>query len=137
MPTPEKRTPAKRQRLAAKRQRHVVVAARCTAQEASAIRDLAAKSGLSTGAFARAAMLGDAGPRAKRRPTVHQELLRQVLGHMARLGNNVNQIARQLNAGEAAHLPEIRHALRAYLDIRAAIFQALGMNQPEPHDHEP
>lgn len=123
MPTPEKRTPAKRQR-------HVVVAARCTAQEASAISDLAAKSGLTIGAFARAAMLGDAGPRAKRRPTLHQELLRQVLGHMARLGNNVNQIARQLNAGEAAQITEIRQALRAYLDIREAIFQALGMNPP-------
>jgi Mobilization protein NikA len=77
-------------------------------------------------AFMRAAALGDAGPRAQRRPPADHKALRQILGELGRVGNNLNQIARALNAGEQARLPELKDALRAYMTIRDAIFAALG-----------
>ena len=100
---------------------------RFTADEFNEIAAKADNSGLGFAAFLRAAALeGDAGPRAQRRPPADHKALRQILGHVGRIGNNVNQIARALNSEEQASLPELREALRAYLDIRNAIFAALG-----------
>lgn len=120
-----------------KRQREVLMAFRASAQERAAIRANADRAGLAVGAFIRAATTGDAGPRAQRRPPADHMALRQILGHCGRIGNNVNQIAHQLNAGRPVNVPELREALRAYLDIRNAIFTALGMTTMElPRDRQ-
>jgi hypothetical protein len=111
-----------------KRQRGKIQPVRCTLEEFNAIAAKADKAGLSTAGFMRAAALGDPGPRAQRRPPADHKALRQILGHIGRIGNNINQIARALNAGEQASLKDLPAALRAYLDIRKAIFEALGKN---------
>lgn len=111
-----------------KRQRGKTQPVRCTLEEFNAIAGKADKAGLSRGAYMRAAALGDAGPRAQRRPPADHRALRQILGELGRIGNNLNQIARALNTGEKTSLPELQKALRAYLDLRQAIFNALGKN---------
>lgn len=92
------------------------------------------KAGLAFTAFLRAAALdGDVGPRAQRRPPVDHKALRQYLGQVGRLGNNINQIARALNSGEKAKLPELQQVLRACLDILNRINAALGKKHgPDP-----
>ena len=110
-----------------KRQRDSVISIRLDGKERDRARTLADKAGLALGAFARAAILGGAGPRAQRRPPADHKALRQILGHLGRIGNNLNQIARRLNAGARADLPELREVLTALLDIRNGIFAALGM----------
>ena len=102
---------------------------RWTDEEFNALAAKADKAGLAVAAFMRAAALGDAGPRAQRRPPADHKALRQILGELGRVGNNLNQIARALNAGEQARLPELKDALRAYLVLRDAIFAALGKKQ--------
>jgi len=110
-----------------KRQRTTRRSVRFTADEFNEIAAKADNSGLGFAAFLRAAALeGNAGPRAQRRPPADHKALRQILGHVGRIGNNVNQIARALNSEEQASLPELQEALGAYLDIRNAIFAALG-----------
>lgn len=109
-----------------KRRRGKVIASRCLDDEFNIIAAKADKAGLSLGAFMRAALLGDEGPRAQRRPPADHVALRQILGHVGRIGNNINQIARALNAQETAKLDDLPEALTAYLDIRKAIFEALG-----------
>jgi hypothetical protein len=110
-----------------KRQRTKRRSVRFTADEFNEIAAKADTSGLGFAAFLRAAALdGHAGPRAQRRPPADHKALRQILGHVGRIGNNVNQIARALNSGEQASLPDLQEALRAYLDIRNAILAALG-----------
>ncbi|HVA89571.1 MAG TPA: plasmid mobilization relaxosome protein MobC [Chloroflexota bacterium] len=104
---------------------------RWTDEEFNALAAKADKAGLAIAAFMRAAALGDAGPRAQRRPPADHKALRQILGELGRVGNNLNQIARALNAGEQARLPELKDALRAYMAIRDAIFEALG-KKPGP-----
>jgi hypothetical protein len=99
---------------------------RWTDEEFNALAAKADKAGLAVAAFMRAAALGDPGPRAQRRPPADHVALRQILGHIGRIGNNINQIARALNAGQLASLPELKEALRAILAIRDAIFEALG-----------
>ena len=109
-----------------KRQRGKIQPVRCTLEEFKAIAAKADKAGLAIAAFMRAAALGDPGPRAQRRPPADHKALRQILGELGRIGNNLNQIARALNARQQIRLPELKEALRAYLTIRDAIFQALG-----------
>jgi|SRR5579862_842973 len=111
-----------------KRQRGEAVTVRLTKDERATLDALASRSGMAAGAFMRAAAFGDAGPRAQRRPPVDHVALRQLLGECGRVGNNLNQIARALNAGGSIDVPELRAALAAYLDIRAAILHALAMD---------
>ncbi len=116
-----------------KRQRGKIIASRCLDEEFTAIAAKADKAGLAVGAFMRAAALGEGGPRAQRRPPIDHKALRQYLGQVGRLGNNINQIARALNSGEKAKLPELQQVLRACLDILNAIKAALGKKHgPDP-----
>lgn len=112
-----------------KRQRTKLVQFRCTVEERTKGERRADMAGLAVGAFARAAFLGEteAGPRAQRRPPADHQALRQILGQLGKIGSNINQIARKLNADEQVAVPELRKALAAYLDLRNVIFDALGM----------
>lgn len=110
-----------------KRQRNKVVVVRLTDDEHGTLESLSSRSGLALGAFMRAAAFGDSGPRAQRRPPADHQALRQILGHCGRIGNNLNQIARQLNTTGDLDLRELQEALTAYLDIRTAILAALAM----------
>lgn len=106
---------------------------RFTEEEYAAIEGKADKAGIASAAFLRAAALGDPGPRAQRRPPADHQALRRILGELGRVGNNLNQIAHRLNAGERAHMPDLAQALAAYLEIRNAIFDALGMKPKDDH----
>src|SRR5882672_2236055 len=110
-----------------KRQRTRQFVVRCTEAEHEAILGKADRAGIASAAFLRAAALGDAGPRAQRRPPADYKILRHILAELGRIGNNINQIAYRLNSGQKVELPNIREALDAYLEIRNAIFAALGM----------
>ena len=114
-----------------KRQRPSQSLVRWTNEEFARVAAKADKAGLAMAAFIRAATLGDAGPRAQRRPPADHKALRQILGELGRVGNNLNQIARSLNALELISLPELKDALHAYIEIRDAIFEALG-KKPGP-----
>jgi hypothetical protein len=109
-----------------KRQRNNQYVVRCTTDEFNAIAAKATKSGLKGASYLRAAGLGDAGPRAQRRPSVEKELLIRALALHGRYGNNMNQIAHAGNAGKPIDLPELRRALKEWGEVRDAIYQALG-----------
>ena len=117
-----------------KRQRNELIPVRVTSDELAAINARADRAGLSRGAFLRAAALDTPGPRAQRRPPADHVALRQVLGQLGRTGNNLNQIARALNAGEAYAPAELHEALQACLEARDAILSALNMHPS--HDHQ-
>lgn len=117
-----------------RRQREKQVKLRCTAGEFNAIAAKASASGMSAAAYARASMLGDAGPRAQRRLPVDARNIRQVLALHGRYGNNLNQIAYMLNVGEASSplLPEIRSALKEWGEARDAMLHLLGKDAQPP-----
>jgi hypothetical protein len=120
------------------RQRTKQCLVRFTEQEFTEIAGKADRAGIASAAFLRAAALGSPGPRAQRRPPADHKALRQILGHCGRIGNNLNQIAKHLNTGGEANIPELREALTAYLEIRTAILAALAMKTTEaaPDDHQ-
>ncbi len=109
-----------------KRQRLKSVRAAVTPAEYSVIQERAQNAGLSTGAYLRLLALGHSGPRAKRAPPVNRELLGEALASLNRVGNNLNQIAKQLNSGghpDRAAMADSRADLTAILEL---ILDAIG-----------
>lgn len=95
------------------------------------LMEVAAAQGLTAGQLARRIVARDLGMVAKRnhvrRAIANAAILRQLLGDLGRLGNNLNQIAARLNAGgkhaEAIHdLDRLRCTLEAAL---ASVIAAL------------
>lgn len=87
---------------------------RLTPDEETAIILKADRAALHPSAFLRNAALETEAPRAKRRPPADHVALRQLLGHCGRIGNNLNQIARVMNASGQIRPDDLQEAL-AYL----------------------
>ncbi|HEV3023957.1 MAG TPA: hypothetical protein VGX76_15890 [Pirellulales bacterium] len=104
-----------------------LIPVRCTAVERTAIKAVADKAGLSVGAFLRAAALGDAGPRSVRRPPIERKELARLLGHLGKVGSNLNQLAHAFNSrGRVPGLAELND-IRSYVgQMRDALMAALG-----------
>ncbi len=115
-----------------KRQREKQIKLRCTAEEFAAVTAKASASGMSNAAYARAAMLGDAGPRAQRRLPMDADKFRRVEALHAKYGTNLNQIAKNGNSGHPVDLPELRLALKQWGEIRDLMLEALGKSPPPP-----
>lgn len=109
------------------RQRTETLFARVTPEEKAAILARADRAGMPSAAFIRAAVLGDAGPRARRRRPVEHTTLVQLLAAINRVGNNLNQLARNSNLGLDIDVPELRDALQQYRAVIDAIYDSLGM----------
>ncbi len=125
---PEKKrakTVPRRMRVADARSRFIAV--RCTEKEHAAISEKAEQAGLSVGAFLRSQALGEAGPRAVRRPPIERKELARLLGWLGKLGSNVNQLARGFNRDRVMPgFPELLAIRREVGEMRAALIKALG-----------
>ncbi len=100
---------------------------RCTEQEQAAIKAAADKAGLGVGAFLRAAALGDAGPRAVRRPPIERKELARLLGHLGKVGSNLNQLAYAYNRDRSVPaLAELTTMRQQVKELRDALLAALG-----------
>jgi hypothetical protein len=103
------------------------ISVRCTAKEHTSIDAAATQAGLSIGAYLRALAFGHPGPRAVRRPPVERKELAAVLGHLGKIGSNINQLAHAFNSNRRipglAELAVIREQIG---QIREALMRALG-----------
>ena len=125
--TPPREPSPGTRRKSDKRQRTETLFARVTPEEKSAFVARADRAGMASAAFMRALALGDAGPRARRRRPIEHQALVQALATLNRVGNNLNQIARNTNRGMDIDVPQLRDALHQYHQVIAAIYEALGM----------
>jgi mobilization protein NikA len=100
---------------------------RCTEEERVAIKAAADQAGLSVGAFVRALALGDAGPRAVRRPPIERKELARLLGHLGKIGSNLNQLAHAFNRDRSIPGGDELNAIRKQVgELRDALMKALG-----------
>ena len=74
-----------------------LAAVRFLDEEHAAIQAKADAAGLSFGAYLRTCALGDAGPRARRSPTINRELAAHAIAELNKAGSNLNQIAHAVN----------------------------------------
>ena len=98
-------------------------------ERAAALRD---RAGLPLSALIRRALFDTPLPRATRRPTVNHQAVAKLLGQLGRIGTNINQLAKQANAGRYQE-NTIELALRELLELRTACLQALG-REPDRND---
>lgn len=108
-----------------KRQRTRTLSVRFNDREAETVRMMADRAGLSCGALVRYALFKTPPPRAARRPTVNHRAVAQLLGQLGKIGTNINQLAKQANAGRYQS-NSIELALQDLMELRAACLQALG-----------
>jgi hypothetical protein len=128
--TPRKHAARGRRRVENPKQAFIAV--RCTAQERETITEAAAKSGLAIGAYLRATALGTPGPRAVRRPPIERKELARLLGHLGKVGSNINQLAYAFNRDRTSpSLAELVTMREQVLELRDALMKALGrVGQP-------
>jgi hypothetical protein len=108
-----------------KRRRNRTIEVCCDEAEFVIIDDKARTAGMSLSSYLRACAIGSPGPRAQRAPTVDAEALAHATAALNKVGSNLNQIARALNAGRAplttqecfAALAEVRAAVARILEI--------------------
>jgi hypothetical protein len=75
----------------------------------------------------RASALGSAGPRAVRRPPVERKELARLLGHLGKVGSNLNQLAHAFNRdAKVPGLAELKAIRRYAEELRDALMEALG-----------
>ena len=103
------------------------ISVRCTAEERSKIDDAARQAGLSIGAYLRSLALGSAGPRAVRRPPIERKELARLLGHLGKVGSNLNQLAHAFNRDRRIPgLAELTAMRQQVGELRDALMKALG-----------
>ncbi len=103
------------------------ISVRCTAEDHAEIDEQATKAGLSKGAYLRALALGGPGPRAVRRPSIERKELARLLGHLGKVGSNINQLAHAKNAtGAFPGLSELIAIRQDVAQMREALIKALG-----------
>lgn len=96
-----------------KEKKTVIVPCRFTEAEIAEIRDKASQAGMKVSAFLREAGLGTAIRKARRTTPVQEQMVRE----LAKIGSNVNQIARALN--RLAKMGKPVQAIRLYAELCA------------------
>jgi hypothetical protein len=120
-----------------RRQRRCVLSARFNDAEAAAVKAMADKRGQTVGTLLRTTLLGIPPPlRSVRRPNVDTQAVAKLLAELGKIGSNVNQIAKHLNAGRPGDTVEglITDAMRDLLEMRGVCMRALGL---EPNRQPP
>jgi len=109
-----------------KRARTTHITIRLTPDERAAIDAAAERAGLTSGSYARAAVLGAPTPRQVRRPPIERKELARLLGEIGHVGANLNQLAHAANTGVDTDRNALLIILASLVDVRNAILQALG-----------
>ena len=79
------------------RQRSRMISIRLTPLEFDEIEVKAARAGLERSDYARSTLASTDPIGHRRLPAIQREAVRELIGHLGRIGNNVNQLAHQAN----------------------------------------
>ena len=130
--SPVPRVPPAPRRRSQKRQRVKTIAVHLTPDEYAAVTAKAAAAGLPAGGFLRQCGLGAPTPRTPRRATLDDTQRAEVLSALHRTGNNLNQMARALNRGDAVPGDALTAALRQYAGAVNLLMHAATPAVPVP-----
>lgn len=101
---------------------------RLSDEEHASLFERADAAGVTLPDYVRSQALGAKPLRAQRRPSVDRAALAQLLGRIGTIGNNVNQIARNLNAGRPEDYVFIRETMKDVRAMRDAVLIVLGVD---------
>lgn len=102
---------------------------RLSAEEAAILDEIVTRAGVSASGYMRAATFNRPPPRAVAKVDVDATMLRQILGHLGKLGSNANQIARGVNTGNLSDYRAVWSTLesinRQLAEMRTELLTAL------------
>jgi len=98
-----------------------------TDAEAGLLEARAAASGLSVASYLRASALGDAGPRARRAPTIEKQALGAAIAELNKIGSNINQIARAANIGKEFDDAFLHHCIGEMQPVLTLLLRAISI----------
>ncbi len=99
------------------------------------IESRAERAGLSMGGYCKFVIFNTEPPRRSRRAVPEKAELSRLIGHVSRVGANINQIAKQLNMYSAIDVVEVSNAMADVAELRASIMKALGYREETEDDH--
>jgi hypothetical protein len=103
------------------------IAIRCTVKQHTTIKEKAARAGLSIGAYLRALAVGYPGPHFVHKPRPGDTELARLLGHIGKIGSNINQIAKIVNTYRRPPSKSALSVMRKDIGrMRRAVLKALG-----------
>jgi len=108
-----------------KRERQKILGIRMTSDEFAEVSKRANAVLLTPSSYARLELLDSPPPRQARRPAVEAENVARVLAQLGKIGSNLNQIARQMNAGRTIGNETLARALTDVSVMRDACMSAL------------
>lgn len=109
------------------RQRKRLVALRLTQEEHDALHKRCDDYGLTIGELVRVQCLNQPMPKRRTRKAAPDVVaVARVLAELGKVGSNLNQIARHMNAGGNPDMAEMHRALDTVADLRGAALKALG-----------
>ena len=111
------------------------ISIRLSDDERAEIERRAESAGLSMGGYCKSVIFNTPPPRRSRRAVIEKVELSRLLGQAGMVGNNLNQIARQLNQYSAIDLLEVSSALQDVSELRNAIMKALGYTEASLDEH--
>lgn len=113
--------------MSEKRQRQFVIQCRVNAEEREQIKDDAARLGVTVGSYVRGVLLDAPIPRQARRPSVEVNVLRELLGKLGKVGNNLNQLARERNSDLPVYSEDVYAVLTQIQAVAEQIVRTLKM----------
>tara|TARA_B100000073_G_scaffold347827_2_gene363529 strand:- start:3258 stop:3767 length:510 start_codon:yes stop_codon:yes gene_type:complete len=99
---------------------------RLSFNERQELEQRAENAGVTMGSYCKYAIFDIPPPRRAKRPVRDKAELAQLLGAVGKIGNNLNQIARQLNVHGSVEVSELQRALEDLTLIRESVMKALG-----------
>lgn len=108
-----------------RRKRTVVKTFRFTPEEWEALSEHADRASISPAAYVRMQCLNKPPPRKARMPSFDRKLASQLLGHLGKVGSNINQIAHAANVGRTLE-GRLEAALIDLIEMRALWFRVFG-----------
>lgn len=108
-----------------RRRRTYILAVRLNDGEKEDLDARIETAGITKAAYARFALFNKPPPRAARRPTADHRAVASLLGHLGKIGSNINQLAKHANAGRYQE-NSVESALLDLAELRVACLKALG-----------
>lgn len=112
-----------------KRKRLRTYSMRLSPEEQAKARAIVDHTGLPLATYIRHMIFDAPLPRAARRPTASIQAVAKLLGELGKIGSNINQAQKHINAGHP-QWNVWEEATRALIEMRTACMESLGREQP-------
>lgn len=113
--------------------RHKFLIVRISEEESQKIKEKAEFSGMTASDYVRKNVINAHVSSRGKKSNLDHKILGQLLGQIGRIGNNINQLTRNVNSGIIPHPSNLDKALADWCQLECAILDVLNPNNHSDH----